>query len=469
MSAAQPLHSAGATPGPSLDERDAALAAALAHARTFLGSLPQRPVVAPAAQVDAIPDGIGVDAALAHFATRYAPSLSASPGPRYFGFVTGGSTPAALAGDWLAAAYDQNVSHEQGSVAAAIERETARTLARWFGLDPAHDGVFVSGATTSNLVALATARQWAYARLGHDVAEAGLRDAPPIPVLAGAPHASIGKALAVLGLGRRTLEHLATLPGRTALDPAALERRLAALDGAPAIVVASAGEVNTGDFDDLVTIAAMTRRYGAWLHVDGAFGLFAALVPALADRVTGVAAADSVTVDLHKWLNVPYDAAFVYTREPAATRAVFRASAPYLSLANDPLHATPENSRRFRALPAWTSIAAYGRDGVAAMVARGVAQARRLGAAVAASPAFELLDEVRLNIVCFALRDGDAAARDALLAKLAADGRVFMTPTVAFGRPAIRAAFSNWSTSDRDVEIALAALVHALPYRALLA
>jgi glutamate/tyrosine decarboxylase-like PLP-dependent enzyme len=281
-------------------------------------------------------------------------------------------------------------------------------------------------------------------------------------VLGATPHASIGKALSILGLGRDSLETVATLPGRTAIDPAALETRLRALDGAPAIVVASAGEVNTGDFDDLAAVAALARRHGAWLHVDGAFGLFAALVPAHAEKLAGVAHADSVTVDLHKWLNVPYDAAVAYTRLPGATRAVFRSSAAYLADAPDPLHLVPENSRRFRALPAWTSIAAYGRAGIAAIVARNCEQARRFAEGLASIPAFELLDEVRLNIACFALRDGGADARDRVLERLARGGRAFMTPTTLFGRPGIRAAFSNWSTRDEDVAIALDALRAAL-------
>ena len=392
------------------------LARAYALAREFLDTLPSRPAVALDTVAAAVPEGIGVDAALAHFAARYAPQLSGSAGPRYFGFVTGGSSPAALAGDWLASAYDQNVSHAQGSVAAAIERETAASLARWFGLDDAMHGQFVSGATASNLVALATARQWAFERLGFDVAQRGLHGAPRVPVIGGSPHASIGKALSILGLGRDSLE----------------------------------------------TVATLARRHGAWLHVDGAFGLFAALVPGHAAKVAGIAHADSVTVDLHKWLNVPYDAAVAYTRLPGATRAVFRSAADYLADAPDPLHLVPENSRRFRALPAWISIAAYGRAGIGAMVARNCAQARRFAEGLASIPSFELLDEVRLNIACFALRERDAAARDRVLERLARDGRAFMTPTTLFGRPAIRAAFSNWSTRDEDVAIALDALRAAL-------
>lgn len=432
-------------------------------AARFLGGLASR----SAARIDAsapgdVPDGLGLAGAIAAFERELAPGLSGSNGPRYFGYVTGGASPAGLAGDWLASATNQNVSNDLGSIAADVERATARRLADLFGLDTALRGHFTSGATASNLVCLATARQALHQRLGHDSAEEGLDGAPPIRVLAGAAHSSIAKVMSVLGLGRRALQPVPCLPGRTAVDPAALEARLA--EGHPAtIVVASAGEVNTGDFDDLVAVADACRRHGAWLHVDGAFGLFAAFSPDHAPLLAGIARADSVTVDLHKWLNVPYDSAIAYVREPARQREVFRASAAYLGDSDDPLHFTPENSRRFRALPAWMVLASEGRAGIAEAVVRGCALARALGAGIAATPALELLDEVRLNIVCFARRDDpSAAARDRLLERLNADGRAFMTPTVLRGRPGIRAAFSNWSTREADVALTLAALRDAL-------
>jgi len=443
--------------------RHEALALAQAAAGRFLDGLATRPAaqLAPFVPVE-VPDGLGLAAAVDHFETRIAPALSGSNGPRYFGYVTGGASPAGLAGDWLAAATNQNVSNDLGSVAAAVERATARRFGELFGLDPALVGHFTSGATASNLVCLASARQALHRRLGHDSAETGLAGAPPVRVLAGAAHSSIGKVMTVMGLGRAALQPVACLPGRTAVDPAALEALLA--EGHPAtLVVASAGEVNTGDFDDLVAVAAACRRHGAWLHVDGAFGLFAAFSPAHAPLLAGLARADSVTVDLHKWLNVPYDAAIAYVREPARQREVFRASAAYLGDSDDPLHFTPENSRRFRALPAWMVLASEGRAGIAAAVVRNCAQARALGMGIAAMPALELLDDVRLNIVCFARGDDpSAAARDALLARLNADGRAFMTPTVLRGRPGIRAAFSNWSTGDADVATTLDALRDAL-------
>ncbi len=430
-------------------------------AQSFLTSLPERPVAArpsPPEPLALRETGIGASEALALFRSRYEAGLSGSSGPRYLGFVTGGTTPAALVGDWLVSAYDQNLSHAGDSLATSVEREALGLLRSLFGLTPDFEGAFVSGATAANLVCLATARQWAAEKSGHDVSEDGLWGLPPMPVLASAPHASILKALSILGMGRRVLQSVPSLPGRTVMDPQALEARLAALGGQPALVLAGAGEVNTGDFDDLEALATVCRRHGAWLHVDGAFGLFAACAPGLSHLVRGIELADSVAADAHKWLNVPYDSGLVFTRHLAQQERVFRAVAAYLGAGPDLLHRTPENSRRFRALPAWMTLVAYGREGHRDMVERCCALARALGDFVSASPHFELLAPVRLNIVCFALRDGDAARRDRLLAALQADGRVFLTPTVYQGRPGLRAAFSNWRTGEADLALVTQAL-----------
>lgn len=444
-----------------------ALEAAYGAALEFLDGLPTRPAgwQGDDGELDAAVlegPGLGELAAIARFRAAFEPRLSGSPGPRYFGFVTGGASPAGLAGDWLVAAYDQNVSNAVGSIAARVEQLTVDAYRRLFGLADDMHGVFVSGATQSNTVALATARQWLGRRLGIDVAEQGTAGLPPLRVLGGAPHASIGKAMAILGLGRAQLHPVGCLPGRTAVDPAALAAELAREPGRPTVVIASAGEVNTGDFDELAAVAALCREHEAWMHVDGAFGLFAALLPAHAANLAAVAQADSVTVDLHKWLNVPYDSALVYTRHPALQREVFRSSSAYLGDTPDPLHYTPENSRRFRALPAWLTLAAYGRDGIAERIARNCTLASQLGEGIGAIPGIELLDRVRLNTVCFALQQRDAAARDRFLERLTADGRAFMTPTVLHGRPAIRAALSNWSTGADDIALTIAAVRDAL-------
>lgn len=449
----------------SLQEDRQHLSSILEDAHTaalaFLESLATRPAgrIPQALPHDILPEeGLGAQRALAVFQEKYEALLSASPGPRYLGFVTGGTTPAALAGDWLASSYDQNVGSDGDSIATTVERETFGLLRALFSLPDSFEGAFVTGATQANFVALATARQWAAARLGIDVSEQGLWRVPPIPVLGGSPHASIVKALAMLGMGRQVMEHLPQLPGGMAVNPQALEQRLKALNGAPAIVIASAGEVNTGDFDDLEMLATLCQAYGAWLHVDGAFGLFAACDPARAHLLRGLEQADSIIADGHKWLNVPYDSGFVFTRHLALHQQVFKVSAAYLGETADLSHRTPEDSRRFRALPAWMTLMAYGRSGYRELVARCCSLASQMAQGLESSPLFELLAPVRLNIVCFALRDADAARRDRFLEALKEDGRVLLTPTFFAGKPAIRAAFANWSTSEQDIPLVLAAL-----------
>jgi glutamate/tyrosine decarboxylase-like PLP-dependent enzyme len=452
------------------------------EATAFLTSLPARPVAGQPSTAPFRPlpaDGTGAQAALTTFLTAYGPALSASAGPRYFGFVTGGATPAAVAGDWLVSAFDQSLSAGGDSVATHVERETLALLQELLGLPASFCGSFVTGATMANFVSLALARQWAGHRAGINVAQAGTQQLPALPVLSAAAHSSTIKSLAMLGLGRDSLQPVATLPGgREAIDVAALEVALQALNGQPAVVVASAGTVNTADFDDLLAIGRLKARYPFWLHVDAAFGAFAACSPTYAPLLDGLEAADSVTVDAHKWLNVPYDAAMQYTRpEHVALQVeVFQNSASYLSASTaerpDFYHLTPENSRRFRALPAWCTLLAYGKAGYRELVERNCQLAQELSRRLDASPDFALLAPTRLNIVCFTrvLPTGPASAPDlsALQQWLAADGRVLFTPTVLQGRAGLRAAFSNWRTQAHDVDIAwqaLTAAVVALPIR----
>ncbi|MEU1297127.1 pyridoxal-dependent decarboxylase [Streptomyces sp. NPDC005840] len=435
-----------------------------------LASLAERPVArtGPAPAADRLPEaGTGGAGALARFAERWAPGFSASAGPRYLGFVTGGATPAALAGDWLTGAFDQNASGAAGSWAAALEHETVGWLRELFGLGPAHSGAFVTGASASNLVGLAVAREWLGERLGVDVSRDGAAALGPVPVLSGSPHSSVGKALSVLGIGRDRLLPVPVADGdREAVDVAALDAALTALGGRPAIVVANAGTVNTVDFDDLRAVGALRERHDFWLHVDAAFGGFAALSPEFAHLVDGLDAADSVCVDLHKWLNVPYDAAVQFTRRRDLQVAVFHNASPYLGApTGDPdfLHLTPENSRRLRALPAWFSLTAYGREGHREIVERNVRLARDLGARLDARPEWDVLAPVRLNVVCFTTSEAPTGERLAALADAVAEGgEAFLTPTVFKGVPALRAAFSNWTTTRDDVERVAAALTRAL-------
>ncbi|WP_374773962.1 pyridoxal-dependent decarboxylase [Streptomyces sp. NBC_01310] len=421
-----------------------------------LATLDERAVVPPATRPhdpEPLPEhAAGADAALAAFRGRWEPRLSASAGPRYLGFVTGGATPAALAGDWLTAAHDQNSNSALDGAGQDLERETVGWLRELFHLTPAHTGTFVSGATMSNTTGLAIAREWLGERLGVSPADHGVAALGKVRVLSGAPHSSIAKALSVLGLGRDSLVRVPTLPGREAVDPSALDRALADTPG-PAVVVANAGTVNTVDFDDLPAIAALRPRHDFWLHTDAAFGAFAALSPDHAHLTEGLDASDSLCVDLHKWLNVPYDSAVQFTRRRDLQARVFQNSAAYLGPLGDTpdlVHLTPENSHRLRALAAWFTLRAYGRQGHREIVERDIACARALGAALEQDPAFTLLAPVRLNVVCFTLAEAPTAARLAALREAAA-AEVFVTPTVYGGTPGLRAAFSNWRTTQADV------------------
>ncbi|WP_327136507.1 pyridoxal-dependent decarboxylase [Streptomyces sp. NBC_01340] len=419
-----------------------------------------RPVADPGKVPDPEPlpaEGRGAQGALSRFTERWAPGFSGSAGPRYLGFVTGGATPASLTGDWLTGAYDQNVSGGGGSSASALERETVGWLRELFGLGEAHSGAFVTGATVSNTVGLAIAREWLGERLGVSVSREGAAALGPVDVLSGSPHSSVTKALSVLGIGRDRLRTVPVLSGnREAVDVERLAAALDGLDGRPAVVVANAGTVNTVDFDDLRAIAALKERYDFWLHVDAAFGGFAALSPSYAHLVDGLDAADSVCVDLHKWLNVPYDAAVQFTRRQDLQVRVFHNESPYLGLPNgDPdfLHLTPENSRRLRALPPWFSLMAYGREGHREIVERNIALARLLGERITDVPELRLLAPVRLNVVCFTLADEPTRERvHALAAAVAASGEAYVTPTVYAGTQGLRAAFSNWRTTKADTE-----------------
>jgi glutamate/tyrosine decarboxylase-like PLP-dependent enzyme len=454
-----------------------ALDRAYALSLDYLDSLPKRPVarrISPAEMAAAIDESLpeqGTDPALvlSDWLARAEPGIVASGGPRFFGFVNGGATPAALAGDWFASAIDQNAALWVMSPAAA---QTETTVLRWlkelFGLPSAWAGATTSGATMSNLVGLAAARQWVGQRLGFDPARDGLGGRPPIPVVSSTEiHASARKALGTLGLGRASVQTVPAPAGR--LDLAALAAALAARAG-PVIVVATAGDVNTGAFDDLTRIADLRDAHpgGAWLHVDGAFGLFAAASPAYRHLAAGIERADSVCVDAHKWLNVPYDAGFAFVRDQEALRAAFTATADYLAPPEgagwDPASHVPEMSRRFRALAAWCALKAAGRVGYQTLVERCCANAAAFAAWVLTTDGLELMAPVPLNIVCWRYapdgmsdEEADALNRAAVPALLA-DGRAYVSPTLWNGRAAIRCAFDNWLTTPADVEILIEAV-----------
>jgi glutamate/tyrosine decarboxylase-like PLP-dependent enzyme len=437
-------------------------------AAAYLKGLDSRPAAAPVpagtlsdnAELPA--QGIGAQAALDRFHSDYDRFLSASPGARYFGFVTGGGTPAALAADWLVSTFDQNAQLSGDTCAPHIEAQSIDMLKQLLGWPSTWTGTCVTGATMANFVGLALARQWLGHELGRDIAADGQLGLPPIAVFAGSAHSSTSKALSMLGLGRSSLRALPLLKGREALDIAALEAALAAHGDAPSIVVASAGTVNTVDFDDLRAIAELKKHYRFWLHVDAAFGGVASASPQRRKLLASIEAADSVTVDAHKWLNVPYDCAIAFTAHRALQIDVFQNHSPYLTapvpLVNNYLHMAPENSRRFRALPLWISLMAYGREGYAEIVERNCTAAARLGKLIASDARFRLAAPVRLNVVCFALADDDAEALAALRERLNASGVAYLSPSRLDGHAILRAAICNWRTTVADVEQTFAAL-----------
>lgn len=402
--------------------------------------------------------GLGGTQTLEHFEKELAPYISNTAGPRYFGFVTGGSTPASIAGDWLVSAYDQNAFGSNDSIAPQVERQTLHFLKQLFGLDESYFGSFVTGATISNMVGLALGRQWLGEQAGVDFSQSGIQSNIPINVLSAAPHSSVIKSLSMLGMGRNAVIKIPTLPAREAIDLKLLEDRLWEI-GRPVIIVANAGTVNSVDFDDLEAIGKLKSRYPFWLHVDAAFGGFAAVSPKFAHLIKGINSADSITIDAHKWLNVPYDSAMQFTRHKNLQLKVFQNSAAYLgdpSESPDYFHYTPENSRRWRALPAWFSLMAYGADGYRDIVERNCAAAKKLGDWIQQADAFKLLAPVYMNVACFTFKDETTSIHiKEFLSRVRDDGRVFFTPTVYHGVPAIRAAFSNWQTQEKDVDLAI--------------
>lgn len=404
--------------------------------------------------------GMGTEKVLALFRERYERWISGSTGPRYFGFIVGGVTPAALAGDWLTSVYDQNALGSDESVAAQIELDALALLRDLFGLPDVFSGAFVSGATMSNFVGLALGRQWLGHQLGVDIAQEGLAPVGSLDVLSATPHSSVYKALSMLGMGRNAVTRIPCLPGREAVDLPSLEEALKGRDGRPCIVVANAGTLNTVDFDDLAAIASLRETYPFWLHVDAAFGGFAACSSDYRHFVKGMDLADSITIDAHKWLNVPYDSAVQFTRHHALRGEVFQNNAAYLGEdvgVGNFVQLTPENSRRLRALPSLFTLLAYGKSGYARIVEENCRLARWLGEQIERSERFILLSPVRMNGICFSLcgKGGraDALETSAYLEKVKESGGVFLTPTTYDSLPALRASVSNWRTTDEDMRV----------------
>jgi glutamate/tyrosine decarboxylase-like PLP-dependent enzyme len=391
-------------------------------------------------------------------------SSTRSAGPRFFHFVMGGGTPAALAADWLTSALDQIAFNWISSpFAMRLEEISLGWLKELFGLPAAWSGAFTTGATMANFTGLAAARRWWGQQHGVDVEERGLSELPPLTVLAsGHVHASAVKALTMLGIGRRqVLTFAADATG--SLDSDALHRALQGLGGAPAVLIATAGEVNAGGFDPIAVMAGLAHEHNAWLHVDGAFGLCAAVSPTTRALVSGIERAHSVSVDGHKWLNVPYDCGAAFVHDAELHHGAFTTSAAYLGRdeSGRPVFSNlaPEMSRRARALAVWATLSAYGRRGYESMVERHLRLARRLAEQIDAEAELELLADVPLNVVCFRYRPAGVGEEelDELNRQLGqavlADGRVYFGTTVYGGKVAFRPAIVNWRTRPDDVDL----------------
>lgn len=448
------------------------LNAAKKESLSFLNEIDSIPTSHSNVTVDYVPlseKGIGGAKALKAFQKRLKPVIVASTGARYWGFVTGGSTPAALVGDWLSTVYDQNPQGTTGQndISALIEIETIKLLLELLNLPNDYMGGFVTGATMSNFTCLATARQWLGKALGRDIAKQGMTDG--LKILTATPHSSAVKCLSLLGIGSQNFIKIKTIEGnREAIDIADLKRIIEEIKE-PFILISSGGTVNTVDFDDFEAIAELKKKHSFWWHIDAAFGAFAACSPKFEHLLRGWESADSITVDCHKWLNVPYESAFYLVKEAhkmAQIETFQNSNAPYLGNPLDNfsyLNFLPENSRRLRALPTWFSIVAYGKNGYRDIVENSVKMAQILGNFIEQSVDFELLAPVRLNTVCFTLKGIENQDKiSPFLTKLNEGGKVFMTPTIYQNKKGIRAAFVNWRTSEKDVEIAVNELKRAL-------
>ena len=389
------------------------------------------------------------------------PGVVAMGSGRYFGFVIGGALPAALAADWLTSAWDQNATlYVGGPSASVVEQVTREWLVELLGL-PAEASIgFVTGTQMAHVTGLAAARFHVLDAVGWDVGADGLTGAPPVRVLVGEKrHVTVDRALRLLGLGSPTVL-AADDQGRLLVDPVR-----EALGEGPTIVCAQAGEVNTGAFDPLPEIADACDETGAWLHVDGAFGLWAAVAPSRRHLVEGIERADSWTTDAHKWLNVPYDSGIVLCAHPESHRAAMTITAAYLiqdegeQRVRDQVDWVPEFSRRARGFPVYAALRSLGRSGIAELVERCCEGATRFAAAIAELPGVELLNEVVLNQVLFRF-DSDERTDD-VLRRVQESGAVWMSGTTWDGRKAIRVSVSNWQTGEEEIELAVEAFATA--------
>jgi glutamate/tyrosine decarboxylase-like PLP-dependent enzyme len=435
-------------------------------ASDFLESLDDRPVFPRTSAAELrealggpLPDGPNDPKdVIEDLATAADPGIVAMPSGRYFGFVIGGGLPAALAADWLASAWDQNAGLYVGGPAASVVEQVVREwVCDLLGLPEDASLGLVTGTQMGSVTALAAARFRVLERSGWDVGRDGLAGGPHIRVLVGAQrHVTVDRALRLLGLGA---PEVVAADDQGRMDVTSLCLALHAGDG-PTIVCAQAGEVNTGAFDPFDEIADAAAEHGAWLHVDGAFGLWAATSPRLRHLVAGAERADSWITDAHKWLNVPYDSALVLCADPEAHRAAMTVSASYLiqddtRAVRDQVDWVPEFSRRARGFAVYAALRSLGRSGLAELVERTCDCARRFADGIAELEGVEVLNEVVLNQVLFRF-DTDERT-DRVLHAVQEAGDVWMSGTTWDGLRAIRISVSNWQTTDSEIDLALQA------------
>jgi glutamate/tyrosine decarboxylase-like PLP-dependent enzyme len=420
---------------------------------------PSAPAVAGLSRLDEPLNDVPDDPAtvLAQLDELVSPATMAMAGPRFFGFVIGGSLPVTVAANWLATAWDQNAALEKVTPGVArVEAIALRWLVDVLGLPAQTQGAFVTGATMANFTALAAARHTVLARVGWNVEADGLGGAPPVTVIVGEEaHPTLLKSLGLLGFGRRRVVRVPVdRQGRMCAD------RLPRLTG-PTIVCLQAGNINTGAFDPLAQLCPIARDAGAWVHVDGAFGLWAQASPRLSHLSRGVELADSWATDAHKWLNVPYDSGLAFVREPGALPAAMAITAEYLpptGADRSPADFTPELSRRARGVEVWAALRSLGRAGLAELFERSCRQARRFAERLAASGA-EILNDVVLNQVLVSFGAPEVTQR--VIEAVQADGTCWCGGTVWQGRTAMRISVCSWATTDEDVELSVAAMLRA--------
>jgi glutamate/tyrosine decarboxylase-like PLP-dependent enzyme len=383
------------------------------------------------------------------------PATMGMAGPRFFGFVIGGSLPVTLAANWLAGAWDQNAALYNASPATAmIEQVALGWLLELFGLPPDCGGAFVTGATMANFSALAAARHAVLTRAGWNVEADGLFGAPPITLVVGEEvHTTLMKGVGLLGFGRKRLVRVPVdAQGRMRADA------FPSISG-PAIVCLQAGNVNSGAFDPFPELIARAHQAGAWVHVDGAFGLWAATAPTRQYLTTGMTEADSWGTDAHKWLNVPYDSGLAFVREADALRAAMAVTAEYLPTTSpnrNPSDYTPELSRRARGVEVWAALRSQGRQGITDLIERTCRHARRFAEGLSGA-GFQVLNEVVLNQVLVSF--GNAEKTQKVIAGIQADGTCWCGGTVWQGHTAMRISVSSWATTDADVDRSLEAML----------